>query len=102
MRRCRWKSFVENLKSAIQNPEWLGLSGFAFVLMVAGAAAHAQQPKKMPRIGYLSTQERGRDSARSEAIRRALRERGYIEGKNIIIESRYADGKSERYSELAA
>src|SRR5258706_13010527 len=102
MRRCRWKSFVENLKSAIQNPKWLGLSGFAFVLMVAGAAAHAQQPKKMPRIGYLSTQERARDSARSEAIRRALRERGYIEGKNIIIEYRYADGKSERYSELAS
>src|SRR5258706_4887777 len=106
MRRCRWKSCVENLKASIQKrprrPKWLGLSGFAFVLMVAGAAAHAQQPKKMPRIGYLSTQERGRDSARSEAIRRALRERGYIEGKNIIIEYRYADGKSERYSELAA
>jgi putative ABC transport system substrate-binding protein len=86
----------------IQNRKWLGLSVIAFVLMVPGAVVHAQQPKKMPRIGYLSTQEPARDSARSEAIRLALRQRGYIEGKNIVIEDRYADGKADRASELVA
>ena len=43
-----------------------------------------------------------RDSTRSEAIRLALRERGYIEGQNIAIEYRYAEGKSDRFPELAA
>ena len=64
--------------------------------------ADAQQPKKVPRIGYLSTYDAGRESARSEAIRRALREHGYIEGQNIAIEYRYAKGKLDRLPELAA
>ena len=58
--------------------------------------AAAQQPKKVPRIGYLSSQEPGRESARSEAIRLALRELGYIERQNIAIEYRYAEGKRDR------
>src|SRR4029453_5576284 len=49
------KSLSENRKSAIQNPKWPGLSVIAFVLVVAGAAVEAQQPKKVPRIGYLKT-----------------------------------------------
>ena len=65
-------------------------------------SADAQQPKNVPRIGYLSSQEPAREFARAEAIRQALRERGYIEGQNIAIESRYAEGKRDRYSELAA
>jgi putative ABC transport system substrate-binding protein len=64
--------------------------------------AAAQQPKKVPRIGYLSQGDGAIDSARSEAIRRALRELGYIEGQNIAIEYRYAEGKRERFPELAA
>ena len=64
--------------------------------------AEAQQPKKVPRIGYLSAPLRARDSARSEAIRLALRERGYIEGQNIATEYRYAEGKLDRLPELAA
>ena len=62
----------------------------------------AQQPKKVPRIGYLSTTDPARDSTRVEAIRLALRERGYIEGQNIAIEYRYAEGKRDRFPELAA
>jgi len=58
--------------------------------------------QEVPRIGYLSTQEPTRDSTRSTAIRLALRERGYIEGQNIAIEYRYADGKLHRAPELAA
>ena len=64
--------------------------------------AEAQQPKKIYRIGYLSTVEPSQDSARSEAIRLALRELGYIEGQNISTEYRYAEGKLGRYPELAA
>ena len=64
--------------------------------------AEAQQPKKVPRIGYLSTVDPATESARSEAIRLALRERGYIEGQNIAIEYRYAEGKLDRLPELAA
>src|SRR5262249_35004804 len=54
------------------------------------------------RIGYLSNTDPASESARSEAIRLALRELGYIEGQNIAIEYRYAEGKNDRASELAA
>jgi putative ABC transport system substrate-binding protein len=92
----------DNRKSEIENLKWLGLSIIAFVLVVAGAVAQAQQPKKVPRIGYLSPLEPASDSARVEAIRLALRERGYIEGQNIATEYRYAEGKPDRYPELLA
>ena len=64
--------------------------------------AEAQQPKKVPRIGYLSARDPASESARAEAIRLALRELGYIEGQNIAIEYRYAEGKRDRLPELAA
>src|SRR5262245_17888796 len=64
--------------------------------------ADAQQPKKVPRIGYLALNEPASESARAEAIRLALRDLGYIEGENIAIEYRYAEGKRDRYPELAA
>ncbi len=89
-------------RRSIQNLKWVGFSVIAFVLLVNGAVATAQQPKKVPRIGYLSNTGPARESARSEAIRRALRERGYIEGQNIAFEYRYAEGKQDRYPELAA
>jgi len=61
----------------------------------------AQQPNKILRIGYLSSFDPAGESARSEGIRLALRELGYIEGQNIAIEYRYAEGKRERLSEVA-
>jgi putative tryptophan/tyrosine transport system substrate-binding protein len=61
-----------------------------------------KQPKKVARIGYLSSVDSTRESLRSEAIRQALRELGYIEGQDIIFEYRYAEGKPDRYPELAA
>jgi putative tryptophan/tyrosine transport system substrate-binding protein len=48
--------------------------------------AEAQQPKKIPRIGYLTTNDSALESSRSEAIRLALRELGYIDGQNIAFE----------------
>src|SRR5262249_54858329 len=65
-------------------------------------SASAQQPQKVPRIGYLSSTDPAIDSPRSEGIRLALRELGYIEGQNIAIEYRYAEGKPGRQPELAA
>ena len=67
------------------------------LLLSLGLPAEAQQPKKVPRIGYLSSLDPARESARAEAIRLALRERGYIEGQNIATEYRYAEGKVDRY-----
>ena len=72
------------------------------VFLLTVSLAQAQQPKKVPRIGYLSAFEPTTESTRSEAIRRALRELGYIEGQNIAIEYRYAEGKRDRYVVLAA
>ena len=65
-------------------------------------SASAQQPKKVPRIGYLSPFDPAAESAPAEAIRLALRELGYIEGQNIATEYRYAEGKLDRLPELAA
>ena len=74
----------------------------AVVLLAVAVTAEAQQPKKAPRLGYLSSFEPATESTRSEAIRLALREHGYIEGQNIATEYRYAEGKRDRYPELAA
>ena len=75
----------------------------SFVLLLAlfsfCVSVDAQQPKKIPLIGYLSNSNRSESAARSEGIRFALRERGYIEGQNITIQYRYADGKIDRYEE---
>ena len=72
------------------------------LLLALGVIAEAQQPKKVPRIGYLSALDPASESFRSEAIRQALRERGYIEGQNIAIEYRYTQGKQDREPELVA
>jgi putative ABC transport system substrate-binding protein len=71
-------------------------------LLAATGLAYAQQPKKVPVIGYLSNSVPARDSATLEAIRLALRELGYVEGQNLAFEYRYAEGKPDRYPELAA
>jgi putative ABC transport system substrate-binding protein len=65
-------------------------------------SASAQQPKKVLRIGYLVAGDAVTDSTRSEGIRLALRELGYIEGQNIAIEYRYGKGKRDRQPEIAA
>jgi len=62
----------------------------------------AQQSRKVYRIGYLSAVSPSAESSRLDAFRQALRDLGYVDGKNIVIESRFADGKLDRFSEFAA
>ena len=62
----------------------------------------AQQPAKVPRIGFLITSSPSAIAPRIEAFRQGLRELGYVEGKNIVIERRYAEGKVDRLPALAA
>jgi putative ABC transport system substrate-binding protein len=71
------------------------------LLLITGSA-QAQQAKKVSRIGYLSSGDPASESARSEAIRSALRELGYVEGQNIAFEYRYGEGKRDAYPKFAA
>ncbi len=81
----------------IQDPKWQGLLAFVIALVTFGALANAQQPKKIPRIGFLNV----RPDAIGELFRRELRDLGYVEGKNIAIEDRNADGNVDRLEALA-
>ncbi|TMA78948.1 MAG: ABC transporter substrate-binding protein [Deltaproteobacteria bacterium] len=72
------------------------------MLFALWSVAEAQQPKKVPTMGYLSVNNPTSEFTRSEVIRLALRELGYIDGQSIAIEYRYGDGKRDRYPELAA
>src|SRR5437762_2983875 len=73
-----------------------------FVALAACGAARAQQPGKIPRIGYLAVSSLSSNADRVEAFRQGLAELGYVEGKNILIEWRSGEGKLERRGELAA
>jgi ABC-type uncharacterized transport system substrate-binding protein len=76
---------------------------FALCAMLLAPCSFAEaQPKRIPLIGYLSGSNPAAESADAEAIRQALRERGYIEGQSIATEYRYAEGKVERFPELLA
>jgi putative tryptophan/tyrosine transport system substrate-binding protein len=77
----------------------VALSALLFALNLS---AEAQQTTKMPRIGYLSVLSLSAMADRVEAFRQGLRELGYVEGKNIVIEWRYGQAESDRVSELAA
>jgi putative tryptophan/tyrosine transport system substrate-binding protein len=72
------------------------------MLFALCSSTQAQQPAKIPRIGFLSAVSASTISARIEAFKQGLREFGYVEGTNIAIEWRYAEGKVDRLSELAA
>jgi ABC-type uncharacterized transport system substrate-binding protein len=92
----------DNLKSKIENRKLAGLFAIVFAFTMCGARPEAQQPKKIPRIGYLSAYDAATESTRAAGVRLALRELGYIEGQNIAIDYRYAEAKRERYPDLAA
>ena len=72
------------------------------LLVTLSFAAYAQQVTKVPRIGRLGASSFSSDSARIESFRQGLRDLGYVEGKNIVIEYRYAEGKLDRLPMLMA
>jgi putative ABC transport system substrate-binding protein len=78
--------------------------GFALSALVWALSfpTNAQQPTKIPRIGYLNANFPSANPARIEAFRQGLRELAYVEGKNIVIEWRFAEGKLDRIPALAA
>ena len=99
MNRFPPKFFSGNRKSAISTVRWLGLLVIGFMLVVAGDLAHAQSKTATPRIGVLLLG--APPNANLDAFIQALRELHYVEGKNILIEYRFAEGKAERLPELA-
>jgi putative ABC transport system substrate-binding protein len=105
MHETIWMQFLsfrpDNRKSKIQNLKWVGLFAFVVVLTTCGAKAEGQQPKRIPRIGFLSGASPATNVSRHEVFRQGLRELGYVEGKNILIEYRYAEGKPYLLRNLA-
>jgi ABC-type uncharacterized transport system substrate-binding protein len=89
-----------NSKSAIRSPKFLVF--VCAILLAFSFPGEAQQPKKVPRIGYLDAFSSSGTADRVSSFIQGLRDLGWVEGQNIIIEYRYAEGKPERLAELAA
>jgi putative tryptophan/tyrosine transport system substrate-binding protein len=87
---------------ATLSPLPFALSTVSALLFALCFSVEAQQPTKIPRIGFLSGASPSTNVPRHEVFRQGLRELGYVEGKNIVIEYRYADGKLDRLPTLAA
>jgi putative ABC transport system substrate-binding protein len=102
-RKCwkRWlDTFSVNRKSKIQNPKWLRV--VALVIAFAICRAAGAQPTNIPRIAYLGATSLAANAARVEAFRQGLRELGYVDGKNIVIGLRSAEGEQDRLPALVA
>ena len=79
----------------------IGLLGVFVILAASGAVALAQQPAKVAKIGVLVSGSQALNAPRDEALRQGLRGLGYVEGQNIIMEYRYAEGRIDRLPVLA-
>ena len=89
-----------NLKSKIQNLKWVGIVAISVTFVMCGAVAQAQQPKKVYRIGFLGNSTAALEANLVGPFRDGLRDLGYVEGRNILIEYRWAEGKYERFPAL--
>ena len=102
--RAHWIGpLADNRKSKIQNRKWaVGLSAIVLSLTMCGAVVSAQQPGKIFRIGFLDVSTASGSAVLLDAFRQELSKLGWIEGKNIAIEYRFAESKgAERLKELA-
>jgi len=114
MNKTFWNRFLDsssdNRKSktcterrrSIQNLKWAGLFAIVVALTVCGARAEAQQAGKVYRIGYLQTSSREPLLHLTKAFKDEMQNLGYVEGRDITFEYRYADGKPERLPAFAA
>jgi putative tryptophan/tyrosine transport system substrate-binding protein len=101
-------SLPPNLKSKtcpepsrrIQNRKLVATVALVVTFTMCGAMAHAQQPVTVPRVVYLSVGTASSMERRVDSFRRGLRDLGYVEGKNVVVESRFSDGKADRLSAL--
>src|SRR5262245_46385868 len=91
----------DNRKSKIQNRKWAGIFAITLVFVFGGTVVQAQQPKVV-RLGFLAATSASAEKSRIEAFRQGMRELGYVEDKNIVIEWRFAEGKLDRLRDLAA
>ncbi len=92
----------DNLKSKIENRKWVGLFVLAVAFALCRAVADAQQTGKIFRIGFLDNGTASGSAVLLDAFRQELSKLGWIEGKNITIEYRFAEEKNDRLPELAA
>jgi ABC-type uncharacterized transport system substrate-binding protein len=90
----------DNWKSKIQNPKWGWIVAIGVTFAMCGAVAEAQQPAKVPKIGWLVARSPSGPGGASELFLREFRKLGYVEGKNIAIEYRFADDKLDRLPTL--
>ena len=100
MGQVRIDGLNASLKSAIRNLKFAILMGA--MLFALCSSADAQQTGKIPRIGYLGSGSPSSGQTQVDAFRQGLRDLGYVEGKNIVIEYRYAEGRDDRLRDLAA
>jgi putative ABC transport system substrate-binding protein len=88
------------LRRSSQNLRWRRIFAIGFAFSIYGAVAHSQTAKVV-RIGFLGPNSAASTSSRMESLRAGLRDLGYVEGKNLVIESRWADGNYDRLPDLA-
>ena len=93
----RLKTFLQYFNIPVEKTSWLVCA----ILFALCLPANAQQAGKVPRIGVLRSGSPSTHASQNEAFRQGLRELGYAEGKNIILEYRYAEGKRERWPDIA-
>jgi putative ABC transport system substrate-binding protein len=82
--------------------KWPGFLVIAFMFLAAVMVDGAQQPSNAPRVGFLGGGSAAANVSRIEAFRQGLRELGYVEGKNIVIDQRWAEAKLDRLPALTA
>jgi len=90
------------LSRSIQNRKLVGIVALVVTFAMCGVVAQAQQAGKVPRIGILELGSPSASASQIKAFQQGLHDLGYIEGKNIILEYRYAHGKLDLLPELAA
>src|SRR5436305_79833 len=96
-----WHSPSDNRKSKIKNRKLAGILAVVITFALSGAVAQAQQPAKAPRIAFLAGGSRSADALLLETFWQRMKELGYVEGKNIAAEYRFAESAPERLPNVA-